>query len=617
MNALRKWLVASSFKPGDRLPSERELVGRLGIKHNTVNRAMNRLISEGLIRREGYRLFYVGTKEATLVSLNCDLVIARASRLLPGFRKIAKELGVTLRIHSYSTVVDAVRHLHTLDVPTTESVVFDPPHSPAASVWAPAMSRLLHGGIPAVVMREFCETIPCVAANYARAVDLAFRHLREAGHEEIALIMVTPRSPVTLEIYAAWQVLGRQNGARPGMLRVAFYSDPREDIRALAKKFSGVWKNVTALIVYSEYEPVAPHLVEELAREKRHVPRDLSLISLGDFPYLATAQPPITSVAFDVALMQETLFRLVQRLERKKQSSGLLLSASSLRVEPHLLLRKSTAPVNAGWRKARELEELTSDHIDQDEHADDPNSPDFKRTLRALLRRPYSFTMTAEASRFASIDLTPFVNRPLNFRKGWLGDLPLKQLSAGKHVIHGIHFNVLGGKSRADRGVVVFRSTINETGSAQKLPDHLRIPINSHARAIYVLHGCGYARALAPFATYYFYAGSKCLGSLPLVALGKPTFDNATESLDTNSAEANIQDWWPDFPHRDFTSARRAPILEIDDQDVLQSHVYLYTLEWKNPSPNLKITHMEIRADATQSTTLGLIAISVLKKAVG
>ncbi len=75
--------------------------------------------------------------------------------------------------------------------------------------------------------------------------------------------------------------------------------------------------------------------------------------------------------------------------------------------------------------------------------------------------------------------------------------------------------------------------------------------------------------------------------------------------------KANIQDWWADFPHLDFPNAWRAPVTE-GKPDHPDPHVYLYTLEWRNPTPSQAITHMEISVDAEKPTTLGVLAISAL-----
>jgi hypothetical protein len=281
-----------------------------------------------------------------------------------------------------------------------------------------------------------------------------------------------------------------------------------------------------------------------------------------------------------------------------------------LNIEPYLKLRESTTPTAtfaARKKTSGAVAPVAAPPLDK---GMDPG--EIRQSLMAMLRRPYAVAMTAAPTRFTAIDLASHVNRPLNYRKGWLGDLPLVHLSAGRHVIHGIPFQLLGGPARTDCGAIVFRSKINETGNARGLPSRVKIPIGIKAEGVYILHGCGYTRFLTPFANYDFYSGKKLLGSVPMVALGQLPHDWDAAQFERDSQKANIQDWWSDFPHVDFPGARQAPVVPADDKVATNRYAFLYTLEWKNPRPHLRVTHVEISADAGQSTTLGVLAISVL-----
>lgn len=615
LNALRDWLDAAAFKPGARLPSERQLVGQLGITHNAVNRAMSRLIAEGIVQREGYRLFYRGAEEARTEVWTCDLVLARRSILLRGYRKVAKELGIGLRLHYYEAIEEALGHLHSLaEGRRGGGVLFDPSHVDPADLWGSALFRLCSQDTPVVSIRQSCAGIPCVLADYTRAIDMACRNLADAGHQELALLTIPPRAPAAMEIHEVWQAMVRRPEWRESAGRIAHYIDVREDARQIAAKLATEWKNVTALVVYTEHAPIVPHLLIELGKLKIQVPADLSLICLGDLPHLSTSTPSVSVMAFDVALMQETAFRLIQRLERKKGEAGLRTPVSCIRIQPYFVQRGSIAargrdlPREAGGTKTAAGARARARTPAMESRLE------VRGTLKAMWKRPYSLTAIAPASAFEAVDLTPFVNRPLNFRKGWLGDLPLKHLGAGLHTINRVPFRVLGGRSRKDQGAVVFRSMTNETGNGQTLPSSLSIPIGRKAEALYVLHGCGYARYLNRFATYEFYSGKKRLGVVPLVTLGRPPPDHDPKQFERDCARANIQDWWPDYTHIDYLHSRRVPIVEGADDDAFYRHVYLYTLEWVNPFPDATVSHMKITADADQSTTLGMLAVSVLQK---
>lgn len=603
VQTLRRWLDSANLSPGNRLPSERVLARELGMKHNAINRAMSRLLGEGVVRRDGYKLFYAGLEKPQESRFACDLVIARRSFFTKSYVKLAKELGIGLRVHQYDSGGDALSHFYHLDTPETECVIFEPPHLMPVPLWEPAVRKLLSHDIPAISARQAAPGVPCVDPDYTRAVELAFSHLRDNGHQEMALLTISPRSESGLEIVSAWKSLRLRKGLASTARRIAYYSDGREDdVQMIVEKLNGDWKGVSSLIIYSEHDPIVPHLLEGLARKGLRVPQDLAVVCIGDLPHLAATNPPVTTISFDAPLMQEVIFGLAQRLTRRRQDLRSHASAPRVRVQPHLIRRASSAA--AGPFPVKAIPSSRGPGAASPE----PAATDFAQ----LLNRRYPMTSNANESRFEQVDLAEFVNRPLNFRKGWLGDLPLTNFATGRHKIHGVPFKVLGGHAREDCGAIVFRSTSNKTGNSRALPSRLRIPIETSALAVYILHGCGYSRYLSPFAQYDFYAGRRHLGSVPLVSLGYPPPDGDTRNFEKEAMRANIQDWWSDFPHLDFPCAWRAPVME-EKTGYLDRNVYLYTLEWRNPFPGRTITHMEIAVDAEKPTTLGVLAISLLK----
>jgi len=62
--ALREFIAASAYRPGDRLPPERELIVRLGMSRSTLRKALDALEREGLIwRHVGKGTFVAGDND--------------------------------------------------------------------------------------------------------------------------------------------------------------------------------------------------------------------------------------------------------------------------------------------------------------------------------------------------------------------------------------------------------------------------------------------------------------------------------------------------------------------------------------------------------------------------
>lgn len=615
-DTLREWLEKTALKPGTRLPSERTLSTQLGLQHYALNRAMGRLIVKGHVRREGYRLFSTGALQSAPV-FTCHLIISQNSTHLSGYLTLAKEMGIQLVLHAWLTINEPIGILGKLEVGENEGVIFDAPYVLTDSTLDPITSRFRKRGIPIVCMGQPANGLFSVLTDIAQSLHLAVDHLLELGHREIGLITSPPSNPMAAEVLQVWDYLCYKHALAGSGARIHFQASIRlkDEVDEVTKTVTQQWTAATALIVFSARDCNIQLLRDQLGHQGRRVPDSLSLILIGNAKTSTATTSTVSSVSFDIGAVQETAFNLLQRVVRKKNTMGLLPPPYSLRIQSQLLLRTSTKPP-ASARQQADNGGATAEHASP-ALPENPKLPaEDSRHFESHLRNAYSLAARAslsERSRFVQIDLGPYVNRPLKFRRGWLGDLPLKHFLPGLHEIHGVPFNILGGPSRAEGGAVVFHSAINVTAKTKKLPHQLVIPIGVKTNAVYILHGCGYAKFRQPFARYDFHRRKTCIGSIPLVSLGQPPAEYQPDSRDNAEPAPNIQDWWSDFPHTDFPGARMAPILENDTAGSPPRYVFLYTLEWINPRPGTLVTHLEISVNPELATTLGVLAVTVVK----
>lgn len=604
---VRPWLESSGIPVGGRLPSERELAGVLGIHHSLLNRVMARLLAEGRVERRGYKLFRAAGGEGGAPQSPCDLVILQRSKRLASLRKVAQELRIPLREHLAQSADELARHLSALESSSAESVVLVPPHGGETTGWEPAARRLAQTGLPVICVGQRVPGFPSVAGD--RGLEQIFKRLAALGHFELALLAASPWTAAVEETTARWAALCQRFASESSRERVIFQNSShllKEDLLAIAEQLNAEWKPVTALVLSTDDELPIQRLLDVFRRHKIAVPGRLSLVSLFDHPALQTAAPPVAAALEDLAMEHEAAFGLAQRAVRKRLRLGQLAGATEIDIALDFKERSSLAPnfqampvSHPGAPVGGSANALPVLAFDQED-------------LGMAGKIPYDLVGKVDRPRFRSLSLAEKVNRPLNFRRGWLGDLPLGSLPPGMHTFHGVPFRVLGGPTRRDRGAIVFQSLRNSTGGTAKLPTKVRIPVNFRAKALYILHGCGYVKPLARFASYAFFQKKRALGTIPLVALGQPLPGAATWELAEAILEANIQDWWPDYPHCNFRQARMVPLADSRSAGPVRGHVYLYTIEWINPFPEIPISHIEIEADPAQSATLGVLAISVL-----
>lgn len=605
---LRKWFEKSAFKPGTRIASERALAKELGLQHYSLNRAMARLIAAGKIEREGYKLFVAKTAPEQS-ALRCALVVARRSVHLPGYRRVAKEKGIKLSLHTWQSYEEASAILTRLGAQDADAVVLDPPYNSPTDLWEQSAIRLARQGVPLVSLGQPCKTSYAVLHDNMHNLQSAMLHLLDSGHRQIAMVTSAHNTLTAREIDQSWASGCAQLGldGSTGRIHHRDSSQTREQSRELAELLANDWREVTGVVLYPGIEYSFQSLHEALLEIGRPVPDSVSIIFMGGATSASRGVQPVDSVSYDMPLMQEIAYDLAIRAVRRFRALGMLPPPCVIRLQARVVARGSTRALAVPPPAANERQPAPTPAI---------IDPKALRELETSVRRAYPKAARAslsERQRFAKLDLSGLVNRPLHFRRGWLGDLPLRQFPPGEHELHGVPFQILGGKKRSNGGAIIFHSATNTTGNAQPLPDNLRIPVGCKAEAIYVLHGCGFAKVLQPFARYRFMGAGECLGEIPLVSLGQPSADYDPMSIRPGDPVANIQDWWPDFPHSDFPNARMVPIRENGEDSRLPRHVFLYTCEWVNPHPDKVVETLEITVDPATSTTLGMLAVTVLK----
>ncbi|MEZ0216610.1 MAG: substrate-binding domain-containing protein [Rariglobus sp.] len=600
---LTAWFVSARVKAGDRLPSERSLARTLDVSLYALNRAMTLCIAEGRVERQGYKNFLAGAVRPP-DRPTCHLVVSRRSEYLSVYRKIARDRQIDLTVHTWESTEEAAALLYQLDRSGVGGVICDPPSAPGQESWVPAVRQLAKHGIPVVSNSRVGDDLSSITGDVEHGIELGVKHLTGLGHRELALVTEEDRA-----VEACWRRCCADNTLSDSGDRIRHdfsWLINKSEADALADVLAGEWEAVTGLVVRICHSSALQRLLGELARKGRRVPAGLSIFAVGNAACLQTVQPRVTSASIDMPLWIEMTFDLLQREMRVRERIGVLPPPALLQVMPRVHLRESTVMQAGG---AASIAKTAGQK---------PVAPvvgsESSEELEQIMRRPYSLAAKAslaERPRFAPVDLRPFANRPLRFRRGWLGDLPLLSLPLGLREMHGVPFEIMGGPKRADMGAVVFRSAVNQTGNARKLPDMLSIPIGSRAEAVYILHGCGYAKPLEAFARYTFHGAKGPLGMVRLVSLGRQKNDGQLAET-AAAAKANIQDWWSDFPHVDFPHSRMVPLIDDEDSPI-KRHVFLYTLEWINPFPGRVVTHLEITADPSVPTTLGVLAITVVK----
>lgn len=197
-------------------------------------------------------------------------------------------------------------------------------------------------GAPVVVLdRDMAPERDRVLFDHELGMQAAVAHLLALGHRRIALVLSRSRSrPMRSRFQAFRAALGAAGVAVDESLVVELataVSSSHAAVSALLERPD----RPTALLVLGTSALV--EALNAVAVRGLQVPRDLSLVSIGDPAYARHLAPALSVVRVDLARTAELVVTLLlDRLQRGYQGEG-----RSLHVAPELVLRASTGPVPA------------------------------------------------------------------------------------------------------------------------------------------------------------------------------------------------------------------------------------------------------------------------------
>ena len=221
--------------------------------------------------------------------------------------------------------------------------------------------------------------------------------------------------------------------------------------------------------------------------------------------------------------------------------------------------------------------------------------------------KTYAYLKRSRSRNWRQFDLSKLANHSMTREHGWLGADPLLHFPPGLRSIHGVPFHVIEETLNGGRAVVTFRSPHTHSTEGKELPASAKLLLGGRVKALYFLHGCGWADKPVRFAEYQVHFQSGKAASIPLVPFG-PSPSIALKLH--GRLKPNLQDWYSLLEHPDFPHAKSVTVVNPADPEAYDR--YLYTLEWINPQPKEEVTHIEVRVDPEAGPTLALIAVTAL-----
>ena len=322
----------------DKLPGERILAKELGFSYMTIRKAIDNLVSEGLLYKVPTKGTYVADKTSKKAKTSTIgyFLDSRISGGLssPYYAQIFAAIGKAAAQHGYSliyfsdtsdlklhTVLDKLDGVIATCLPRVENFIQE-----------------IKNTVPVVAIDNSAadKTIPSVIIDNFNAELESIDYLVSLGHERIAFMTGLEDSDVGKNRY---------EGYKSGLIKNNLIDDPALVFRGNYTFGSGVsgaeyflsLKRMPSAILCAN-DSMALGAINRLHQEGLQVPDDISIVGFDDIEMARQITPPLTTVFAPVTEIAACAFNMLERL-----IDGKPLDNKHVALTAHLVPRETTA----------------------------------------------------------------------------------------------------------------------------------------------------------------------------------------------------------------------------------------------------------------------------------
>lgn len=358
---LRKQIISGRYKPGEAIPSERQLSQEHGINRITLRRGMAQLIKEGFLYSvpgtgtfvsdigglSESRRMAAGIKSSKRKNISCILrrlhPTTQSPILSPYYigiftmmQKEASRLGCILSFNFVTSIKDERDVARWALENNVDGVIV------IGAMERGAILSLYNKKIPLVLVDNYITkpAIDSVVPDNKLGAYLAVKYLTDLGHRKIGFIRAPLDQPAALERLEGYKQALQEAGIKyDENLVEEGYFQVEEGYRAMERMLK---KKPLPTAIFGINDEAAIGAMKAI-REKTNlnIPKDISIIGFDDIEWAALSHPPLTTVKiYKEEMGAIALKKIIERIE------GRVKVPTKEIIPVELVIRGSCAKIN-------------------------------------------------------------------------------------------------------------------------------------------------------------------------------------------------------------------------------------------------------------------------------
>ncbi|WP_404354033.1 GntR family transcriptional regulator [Exiguobacterium aurantiacum] len=352
-----EWIKDGTVRPGEKIPSENELVQSFGVSRHTIRQAVGELVNEGYLYREQGSGTYCSpvlptstpqTIERLGNGKNIGVITTYMSdyifpSIIRGIESHLASKGYTLTLSCTDNNVEKERQcLEMMLDRQIDGLIVEPTKSSSYNPNIKYYLELEQQHTPYLMINQYYSqlTPPYLIMDDEKGGFLAAEHLIKLGHERIMGLFKTDDLQGVHRMRGFIRAFREYNLPLEPELIITYTTE--ELVPSFYDVIHQVFENAderpSAIVCYNDQ--LALNVLDQLRNLRLSVPQDVSLVGYDDSVLAVATEVKLTSIIHPKQELGRAAAEWIIAAVEKKETPP------SHTYEPELIVRNSTAPYN-------------------------------------------------------------------------------------------------------------------------------------------------------------------------------------------------------------------------------------------------------------------------------